>query len=59
MNEWNDWVGRIIAIAFMVIGILTTLYSHRFFVWLDKKSVDILRIAPWLNLSGKDPDYNE
>lgn len=58
MGNW------IMSVAFIVIGILTTLFIHRVVMWWGNaglRSLVILscrtvRIAPWLNLSDKQED---
>ena len=48
MNVW------IMAFSFVVLGIIVALFAHRIAFLINKSSLRIFRIAPWLNLSGKD-----
>jgi hypothetical protein len=41
-----------IGIAFLVLGILITLYVHRFGRWWNGLGFHLLKIAPWLNFLG-------
>ena len=44
------------AISFMVVGIIVILFIHRIAMWLNRASLLIFRVAPWLNFSGKYED---
>ena len=49
----------IMAIAFAVIGILCVMYAHRFGRWFGGLGFYIIRVAPWLNFTGKTREETE
>ncbi len=55
----DKWIAAIIAVAFVAIGMLMTLYGDRFGRWWGGLGFHIFRIAPWLNISGKTREQAE
>ena len=44
------------AISFLLIGIIVTLFIHHINRWLNRASLFIFKVAPWLNFTDKNED---
>jgi len=49
----------IMAVTFIVIGIVCTLFIHRIGRWWGGLGFHLFRIAPWLNFTGKTREEAE
>ena len=42
--------------SFLILGVIMVLFTRRIAALVNKASLSIFKIAPWLNLSGKKED---